>query len=415
MYRLRFLTLLIFILMAAVSANAQVCHDGLWPNGEFCGYDSMVATTGVEMNHDCVNDFLDIILFTAEMGKTGTNVSGDLDGDGIVNITDMGLFAGAYNFVGSVTPCTPSPANPDNCEADLALSLDASSIVSRGRMDGPGIVTIYVVASGWTHAGAIEYTLDTSSNAAIIDDTSPVGWIECASFGPAPGINYIWDGRAAPATGTTVLIEHQILVMDNQPVFIQLIDTSTASTRWAPSALNARSEFQVRRHIGINGIDPVCVTACPVGNFAPVVMITDPASTITVPYTTTSYTVRGSAADSDSPLSLVEVRVNGGSWQLASGTTAWSLSVPLVVGENWIQVRASDTGRAYSQTQVVTIVRLDKPDLWICVADPHRPGHELQYFPGTVNFQRADLILVGKVGYADEANIQLIVENAQQV
>ena len=56
-----------------------------------------------------------------------------------------------------------------------------------------------------------------------------------------------------------------------------------------------------------------------------------------------------------------------------------------------------------------------KPDLWICVADPHRPGHELQYFPGTVNFQRADLILIGKVGYADEANIQLVVENARQV
>ena len=56
-----------------------------------------------------------------------------------------------------------------------------------------------------------------------------------------------------------------------------------------------------------------------------------------------------------------------------------------------------------------------KPDLWICVADPHRPGHELQYFPGTANFQHADLILVGKVGYADEANINLIVENARRV
>ena len=45
-----------------------------------------------------------------------------------------------------------------------------------------------------------------------------------------------------------------------------------------------------------------------------------------------------------------------------------------------------------------------KPDLWICVADPHRPGHELQYFPGTYNFQKADIILNGKIGYADEAN-----------
>lgn len=56
-----------------------------------------------------------------------------------------------------------------------------------------------------------------------------------------------------------------------------------------------------------------------------------------------------------------------------------------------------------------------KPDLWICVADPHRAGHELQYFPGTVNFQRADLILIGKVGYADEANIELIRTHATRV
>jgi len=56
-----------------------------------------------------------------------------------------------------------------------------------------------------------------------------------------------------------------------------------------------------------------------------------------------------------------------------------------------------------------------KPDLWICVADPHRPGHELQYFPGTYNFQYADMILVGKVGYADDANVKLIAENARRV
>ena len=56
-----------------------------------------------------------------------------------------------------------------------------------------------------------------------------------------------------------------------------------------------------------------------------------------------------------------------------------------------------------------------KPDLWICVADPHRAGHELQYFPGTANFQRADIILIGKVGYADEANIELVRDNARKL
>ena len=56
-----------------------------------------------------------------------------------------------------------------------------------------------------------------------------------------------------------------------------------------------------------------------------------------------------------------------------------------------------------------------KPDLWICVADPHRPGDELTYFPGTINFKHADVILIGKVGHADAAAIEQVRENARQI
>jgi predicted GTPase len=53
-----------------------------------------------------------------------------------------------------------------------------------------------------------------------------------------------------------------------------------------------------------------------------------------------------------------------------------------------------------------------KPDLWIAVTDPHRVGHEFDYFPGTVNFERADLILINKVDSAEEEDIQAIIANA---
>lgn len=56
-----------------------------------------------------------------------------------------------------------------------------------------------------------------------------------------------------------------------------------------------------------------------------------------------------------------------------------------------------------------------KPDLWITVTDPHRAGHELEYFPGTVNFRRADIILISKVGYADEDKIKVIEANAKEL
>ena len=53
-----------------------------------------------------------------------------------------------------------------------------------------------------------------------------------------------------------------------------------------------------------------------------------------------------------------------------------------------------------------------KPDLWIAVTDPHRVGHEFDYFPGTANFERANLILINKVDSADEASIQACIDNA---
>jgi predicted GTPase len=45
------------------------------------------------------------------------------------------------------------------------------------------------------------------------------------------------------------------------------------------------------------------------------------------------------------------------------------------------------------------------PDLLITVADPHRPGHELGYYPGEVNFRRADVIVINKMKTASPDGI----------
>jgi predicted GTPase len=54
-----------------------------------------------------------------------------------------------------------------------------------------------------------------------------------------------------------------------------------------------------------------------------------------------------------------------------------------------------------------------RPDLAITVADPHRPGHEVRYYPGETNFRSADLILINKVNTAREADIAIIEANAK--
>ena len=51
-------------------------------------------------------------------------------------------------------------------------------------------------------------------------------------------------------------------------------------------------------------------------------------------------------------------------------------------------------------------------DIHFVIADPHRPGHELTYYPGETNFRRADVIIINKCDSAKEENIKSIEENA---
>jgi predicted GTPase len=52
-----------------------------------------------------------------------------------------------------------------------------------------------------------------------------------------------------------------------------------------------------------------------------------------------------------------------------------------------------------------------RPDLWLVVADPHRPGHELLYYPGETNLYQADAIIVNKVNTATQEGIDTVLAN----
>jgi predicted GTPase len=56
-----------------------------------------------------------------------------------------------------------------------------------------------------------------------------------------------------------------------------------------------------------------------------------------------------------------------------------------------------------------------KSDLEIVVADPHRAGHELSYYPGAVNFRRAKVIVINKMDTATQEGIDLVLANAKKV
>lgn len=56
-----------------------------------------------------------------------------------------------------------------------------------------------------------------------------------------------------------------------------------------------------------------------------------------------------------------------------------------------------------------------KPDLTVTVTDPHRPGHELSYYPGEVTLRIADVVVINKMDSAAPENIQIVRENIEAV
>lgn len=56
-----------------------------------------------------------------------------------------------------------------------------------------------------------------------------------------------------------------------------------------------------------------------------------------------------------------------------------------------------------------------RSDLEIVVADPLRAGHELTYYPGEVNFRRADVLIINKVDSATRAQVEEVRRNLSLV
>jgi len=56
-----------------------------------------------------------------------------------------------------------------------------------------------------------------------------------------------------------------------------------------------------------------------------------------------------------------------------------------------------------------------KPDLNVTVVDPHRPGHELSYYPGEVTLRMADVAVINKMDSAAPDAIQIVRENIAKI
>jgi len=54
-------------------------------------------------------------------------------------------------------------------------------------------------------------------------------------------------------------------------------------------------------------------------------------------------------------------------------------------------------------------------DLEVVIADPFRPGHEENFFPGETNFRRADVIIINKANNAKADDVETVKANARRM
>ncbi len=55
-----------------------------------------------------------------------------------------------------------------------------------------------------------------------------------------------------------------------------------------------------------------------------------------------------------------------------------------------------------------------RSDLQIVLVDPHRPGHELAYYPGEANFRAADVLVINKVSSAKPEGVETVKANIKK-
>jgi len=97
-------------------------------------------------------------------------------------------------------------------------------------------------------------------------------------------------------------------------------------------------------------------TVYPLGNNPPSITITAPTNNAQV---SGSITITGTASDSDGTITLVEVQIDNGAWNAASGTTSWTYSLDTTTlsdGTHTVRARATDNGSISSTTQISILV-----------------------------------------------------------
>jgi hypothetical protein len=183
----------------------------------------------------------------------GPNLSGDFNGDNVVNVEDFTTFGS--HFGNSVSPCV-STGLPDVCGGAIALSFsdDSTAIVSHQDQD-PGLNRVYVVIDNWIDARVVEYTLASSANVVFASETAfyPT-WIGNL-FGLPHSAYTVASNQPSWPAGPLTFAAVDYVLLDSEPGWIKFVSSPSCLSheiRWADSGANRFHNFETILDVEIN-------------------------------------------------------------------------------------------------------------------------------------------------------------------
>jgi hypothetical protein len=193
-----------------------------------------------------------------------------------------------------------------------------------------GSESIYRVPIG----GGTRQTLASNLNDAyyLALDATNIYWVEA---GNPLGTN--GSVRQMPLSGGPIITLATNLA---QPVAITV---DSANVYWLENNNGSTTRSALRWAAKASAVSDV---------LPPTISITNPADG--AQFNESVLLINGTAAD-DTAVALVELRLNMGMWQTATGTTTWTGSVNLISGTNTIEARSRDSAGNYSTVASVVV------------------------------------------------------------
>ena len=241
-----------------------------------------------------------------------------------LNILDISGFGGSY---------TPSPGGSSQCSSFPIiiepLSHCTTEVVFHPTTVGPKPDSLNIVTEDNLADTQISLTGNSIELTATISTPAAGAYL----YGPS----VIIEGTAF-AAGTAL---QAVEISTNSGTSWT---AATGTTSWSynsPLSTDGPYTIQVRARDTAGNYSAISSRTVKVNNVLPVSAITSPAHNARLPGGLRSIT--GTAADTGADVKQVEVAINGGAWNLATGTNNWDFSwTPTDSGTYTIQSKATD-------------------------------------------------------------------------